>query len=65
MKKLAVQLSTNETIVHTGDIIYTITDDFGFLVVRDIKNLPDGGRQDKHLATYNPAFIVSIRDAGE
>jgi len=64
MKKLAIQLSANETIIHTGDNIYTTKDDFGFLVVRDYQRPPTGGRRDKYLATYNPAFIVNMWDAG-
>ena len=63
MKRLAVELNNDQTIIHEGDDIYKLKNDEGFIVVRDMKRPLGGGRCDTYLATYNPAFIVRMWDA--
>lgn len=60
MKRIAVELSNGKITTHKGENIYYMTEDTGFIHVRDRVKPTTGGSRDILLASYNPAFIVRI-----
>lgn len=63
MKRLAVELSNNQTIIHEGEKLDVEVDDDGFKEVWDYKKPPTGGRCRAFVASYNVQYIVRIWDA--
>jgi hypothetical protein len=63
MKRLAVELINNQTIIHEGEKLDVEVDGDGFKEVWDYKEPPTGGLRRAFIAAYNVQYIARIWDA--